>query len=155
MLEESQKELQEHFQDMRYQLTRLEDRIRIEEKRLAVFINEYAGIMARVDRSDAAASLREAYQQTKAQSEQLLGELTEERERLHAALATSTIDDSLIVALAAFAESIKDDIDALPFSGRRELIEKLDVRGELTLEQDQRVLYIIWHTHRFRKVLTG
>ncbi len=42
----------------------------------------------------------------------------------------------------------------ISIDGRRELIERLGLTGELALEDGQRVVYIILHVHRARKVLT-
>jgi site-specific DNA recombinase len=154
MLEESQKELQEHTQDLKYRLTRADDRLQEAEKRLAIVLREYIDIEARADASPAAATIRDVYRQAKEQSEQLFTELTEECEKLRNQLSVSTIDDTFIDDLTTFAEVVREDIDNLPYSGQRELIEQMGVFGELAWEDKQRVLYIIWHTHIFRKVLT-
>ncbi len=154
MLEESQKELQERSHDLKYELTHVEDRLEAEEKRLAVLLREYIEVEARADTSPAAGTIRDVYRQAKEQSEQLFTELSEERDRLQGELSFSTIDDSFIEDATTFAEEVREDIDNLPFAGRRELIEHLGIYGELAWEDKRRVLYIIWHTHRFRKLLT-
>jgi hypothetical protein len=154
MLEESQKELQDRTHDLKYRLTRIEARLSAEEKGLAVLLRQYIDIEARADTSPGAARVRDIYRQAKEQSEQLFTELTEERDKLKSELSFSTIDDEFIDDLATFALEIRDDIDNLPYAGRRELIEQMGVYGELASENKERVLYIIWHTHTFRKVLT-
>jgi hypothetical protein len=154
MLEESQKELQDRSHDLKYRLTRVEDRLSQEEKRLAVILREYMDNEARADTNPANAVFRNVYRQAKEQSEQLFTELTEERDRLKGELSFSTIDDEFIDDLTMFAMEVRDDIDNLPYAGRRELIEQMGVYGELALEEKERVLYIIWQTHTFRKVLT-
>jgi hypothetical protein len=154
MLEDSQKELQERSSDLKYRLTRVEDRLSQEEKRLAVLLREYIDIEARGDTSPAAATIRDVYRQAKEQSEHLFTELIEERNKLRGELSFSTIDDEFIDDVTAFAKEVRDDIDNLPDAGRRELIEHMGVFGELAWEDKERILYIIWHTHIFRKVLT-
>jgi hypothetical protein len=154
MLEDSQKELQERTHDLKYRLTHVEERLQAEEKRLTVLLREYIDIEARGDTSPAADTMRAIYRQAKEQSEQLFTELTEERDKLKGELSFSTIDDEFIHNLTTFAEEIREDIDTLPFAGRRELIEQMGIWGELAWEEKERVLYIIWHTHTFRKVLT-
>jgi site-specific DNA recombinase len=153
ILEESQKEQQQKTHDLKYQLTRIQDRLSAEERRLAIILREYADIEARSDTSPAAAAVREVYRQTKEQSEALFRELTEERDTLRSSLAEFTIDEALIDGLFTLAQAVREDIDNLPFPKRRELIESLNVRGELAFEGESRVLYILWYTHRFRKVL--
>lgn len=153
MLEESQTELGENSHNLKNRLSHIEERLSMEQKRLAVIIREYIDSEARAQDSPPAASVREVYRQAKEQSEQLFSELTQERDTLQAALLASTIDDALIQEVFTFTQASKDDIDNLPFPEQREIIERLDVRGELAFEDGQRVLYILWHTHRFRKVL--
>jgi site-specific DNA recombinase len=154
MLEESQKELQEHTHDLKFRLMRVEDRLKDEGKRLAVLLREYIDIEARGDTSEAASTIREVYRQAKEQSEQLFTELSQERDKLSAELSGASIDDTLIEDLTEFAETVRDDIDNLPYAGRREIIETLNVRGELAFEEGRRVVYIVWYTHTFRSVLT-
>ena len=69
-------------------------------------------------------------------------------------LAYAAAKAAVATLTQALAEEVKEDIDNLDFAGRRELIENLGIWGELSWENEQRVLYIIWHTHTFRKVLT-
>jgi site-specific DNA recombinase len=154
MLEQSQTELQERAHDLKERLARVEDRLATEEKRLAFLLREYIDVEVRADTSPAATVFRDVYRQAKEQSEQLFTELTQERDTLQSQLSVSTIEDEFIINLTAFAEEIRDDIDHLPFSGRRELIEQMGIWGELAWENKQRVLYIVWYTHTFRKVLT-
>jgi hypothetical protein len=94
------------------------------------------------------------YRKAKDDAERLFNELSDERERLSGELNGELISDDLISDLTEFATTIKDDIDTVPFQGRRDLIEQLGVRGELAFEEGERIVYIVWHTHTFRRDLT-
>lgn len=149
LLEESQHERHEAAREVRQQLAHVEERLKVEEKRLGTLVREFADLQTSVTPP----AVKEIYRQTKEQSELLLRELTEERDRLSKEVANTTIAPELTDRLVALAATVREDIDTLPFVGRRELIYGLDVRGELAYENGERVLYILWHTHRFRRVL--
>jgi site-specific DNA recombinase len=153
MMEESQKEIQERNHDLMYQRTRIDTRLDQEAQRLKVLIGEYASIQSQPD-SAAKRNMEPIYRQAKEGAERLFNELAEERERIASQLQKQLISDDLIADLTEFAATIKDDLDSLPFKGRRELIEQLGIYGELALEEGKRVIYIIWHTHTFRRDLT-
>lgn len=155
LLEESQREQWSQVQDLKARLAHLEERLETQEQRLTVVLREYAEIEARKDTNPAAAAIKEVYRQTKEQSEQIFNQLTEERASLQTALTHATIENSMQLELSTIAQAVRDDIDVLSFAGRRELIEALNVRGELAFEMGEQVLYIIWHNHRFRRVLSG
>lgn len=153
VLNESQRDLREQHRDLGNRLARLETRLDEEGKRLAVLLREFADIEARGDTSPAAATVRDIYRQAKDQAQFLFTELAEERDKLKAELSGVSIDDSLIDELTLLAETGQAEIDSLPFQGKRALIEKLGISGELAVEDNQRVVYIICYTHRFRRVL--
>ncbi len=69
-------------------------------------------------------------------------------------LEGAVISDELIEDLTKFAHTVRDEIDLLPFAGRRQIVETLGLRGELAFEEGQKVLYLIMHTHTFRRELT-
>jgi len=155
MMEESQKEMQERNADLMMRLYRIKERIEKERKRLAILLAEYTEMMSEeAEESEARTYVQETYKKAKEDAQQLFAELVEERDKLEAQLQGTMISDELIDDLEEFAKTIRDDIDSLPFQGRRELIESLGIFGELALEDEQRVVYIVWHVHRVRKVLT-
>jgi hypothetical protein len=154
MLEDSQKELQERNADLMYRLTRIGDRIAQQERRVTALINEYADTISQGGNSEAAEQMRDLFRRARDDAQQLLSELLEEKERIIVQLEGAVISDELIEDITTFALAVKDELDFLPFTGRRELVETLGLRGELAFEDGQKVLYIIMHTHTFRRELT-
>ncbi len=89
MLEESQKELQEKNADVMYRLSRIEERIKGEEHRFGVLLREYAA-------AQNTTTLEPIFRQAKEDTERLLTELMEERDKLTAQLQYANIDDAFI-----------------------------------------------------------
>jgi site-specific DNA recombinase len=154
MLEESQKELQEQNADLMYRLTRVEDRIAQQEKRVIALVNEYADTVSQGGDDEASHSMRDIFKRAVNDAKTLLGELIDERDKLSVQLGGMTIGDDFISELTEFAQTIGDDLETLPFAERRRIIEHLGIRGEITLENDEKVIYITFYTHTFRRSVT-
>jgi len=150
MLDERSADERAQADELRSRLARIEARISEEQRRLAVLIREFADAQVRAQRAPA---VRAIYQQTLDQVERLLAELTEERDTLRNTLAQSSRADTLRQEILAFAQTITADFDSLPFAGRRDLVDQLDLRGEVAAEDGQLILTILIHGHRIRRVL--
>jgi site-specific DNA recombinase len=156
MLEESQTELIAKYGDLKERLERTEKRLEKERKRLAVLLVEYADNQAQNDeeeKDEAKQYVAEVYRRAKEEAEETVRELLKERTDVASQLEKLTVPDGLIEDIEEFALSARDDIDNLPFTGRRALIESMGFKAELAIEDGKKVVYIIWYTHTFRRVL--
>ncbi len=52
------------------------------------------------------------------------------------------ISDEQVEDIKSFCESIKDELDTATFDQKRQLLEMLDVRGTLAIEDNERVIYV-------------
>jgi hypothetical protein len=154
LLEESQKEMQEQNADLMYRLTRIEDRIAQQEKRVATLVNEYADTVSEGGDDEASQSMREIFKRAVSDAKTLLSELLDERNKLSAQLGGMTINDEFIEELTEFAQTIGDDLETLPFEERRKIVEQLGIRGEITVEDGEKVIYITFYTHTARCSVT-
>lgn len=155
LLEESQKEMKEQNADLMYRLTRVEDRIAQQEKRVAALVNEYADKVAEGGDDEASQSMREIFKRATSDAKTLLSELLDERDKLSAQLGGMSIGDDFIAELTEFARTIGNDLETLPFAERRKIVGHLGIRGKITVEDGEKIIYISFYTHTARCSVTN
>jgi len=57
-------------------------------------------------------------------------------------LGTITYSDQDLVIIEEFCAHIRENLDYATFEGKRRILELLDVRGTLAVEDDQKVVYV-------------
>ena len=61
---------------------------------------------------------------------------------LSAYIRKVSITDAQLSYIEAFAAKIRDGIDAADFYAKRQIIELLDIRGKIALENGEKVIYL-------------
>ena len=69
-------------------------------------------------------------------------ELEEERATLARALEAATVSDAAIEEVEAFCRQVREGLEHATFEDKRRIIELLDVRGQLAVEDGQKVVYV-------------
>jgi site-specific DNA recombinase len=78
----------------------------------------------------------------KSQIEKNIKTLTKELEQLTTHLSNVTYTDQDILVIEEFCSKIRDNLDYATFEGKRRIIDLLDVRGTLAVENDEKVIYV-------------
>ena len=78
----------------------------------------------------------------KARLDDTLLHLNRERAELQAHLHTTTLTAEHVGAIEGFCSSIRAGLDATTFAEKRRIIELLDVRGKMAVEDDEKVVYV-------------
>jgi site-specific DNA recombinase len=68
--------------------------------------------------------------------------LYKERDQLLAHLGEIDYTEKDIANIEGFCESIRENLDQVTYEGKRRILDLLDVHGTLTIEDDERILYI-------------
>jgi len=58
---------------------------------------------------------------------------------------TTVLSDDQIDGIKAFCDEIRDRLENATFEQKRQLIELLDVRGTLAIENEEKVIYVKCH----------
>lgn len=74
--------------------------------------------------------------------EEMLVSLRRERGDLASHIRTVTLSDDPLGAVEDFCATIRKGLDRADFDARRRIIELLDVRGKIAVENGQKVLYL-------------
>lgn len=80
-------------------------------------------------------------------------QLSRQRDILAQQLEKALITENDITNIEAFVQKVRDrldEIDELDFATKREVIEALNIRGTLTVEDNTKVLYLHWCLHNIR-----
>jgi site-specific DNA recombinase len=68
--------------------------------------------------------------------------LTKEHADISSYLEQSVISDEQVEDIKSFCETIRNELDVATFEQKRQLLEMLDVRGTLAVEDNERVVYV-------------
>jgi len=87
---------------------------------------------------------KEALTERKVRLETTLKGLRDEQTRLQVIIAEQEFSEERISSIVSFAEAIREELDQAEtdFDVKRRIIEGLNVSGELTIENEERVLYL-------------
>jgi site-specific DNA recombinase len=85
---------------------------------------------------------KEMLTERKTRLEKTLASLKQERESFEKQLSANEITDEQIATIEEFASCIADGLQNLAFEDKRRVINLLDVRGTLTMEERQKVAYV-------------
>ena len=85
---------------------------------------------------------REMLQERKARLEETLMNLRKEKVELSSHLHAITVTDEQIEDIEAICAQVRDGLETATFEQKRQLIDLLDVRGKLAIENDEKVVYV-------------
>ncbi len=74
--------------------------------------------------------------------EEMLSNLRNEQKDLSAYIQNVSITDAQLSYIEAFAAKIRDGIDVADFYAKRQIIELLDIRGKIAVENGEKVIYL-------------
>ena len=72
-----------------------------------------------------------------------LTELEKEKQSLISELQTDTVSDEKILELEEFVDVVRQGIQVADFETKRRIIDLLDVRGKLAIENEEKVVHVI------------
>lgn len=85
--------------------------------------------------------------------EEIIKGLQASKAKLTAKLSQHTISDEEIAALERFAEEVRPRLPHATFQDKREIIEALRFTFEFAYEDEQYVVYVMWHSYEFPLVI--
>jgi site-specific DNA recombinase len=85
---------------------------------------------------------REMLQERRACLEETLMKLRQENVELSSHLHAITVTDEQIEDIESICAQVRDGLDTATFEQKRQLIDMLDVRGKLAIENDEKVVYV-------------
>ena len=85
---------------------------------------------------------KDMLQERKSRLDGLVHDLKKEREQLSTHIEELTYTDADIATIEDFCALIIQKLDIATFEGKRRIIDLLDVRGTLAVENDEGVLYV-------------
>ena len=85
---------------------------------------------------------REMLQERKVRLEETLIYLRKEHNELLSQLHATQVTDEQIEEIEAICAQVRDGLDTATFEQKRQLIDMLDVRGKLAIENDEKVVYV-------------
>jgi len=85
---------------------------------------------------------KEMLMEKRSRLEQTIANLKMEQNQLASHLNTVSFTDQDIGAVEDYCLYIRENLDLLTFDGKRRILELLDVRGTLAIENDEKVIYI-------------
>jgi site-specific DNA recombinase len=85
---------------------------------------------------------KELLQERKGRLDETLANLLREQIDISAHLQTKVLSDEQIADIEAFCEQIRHGLEIATFEQKRQVIDLLDVRGTLAIENDERVIYV-------------
>jgi len=84
-------------------------------------------------------------QEKKARLEETLTNLRKEQADISSHLQPTVSSNEHIEDIKAFCDEIRDWLENAAFEPKRQLIEMLDVRGTLAIENEEKVIYVKCH----------
>jgi len=85
---------------------------------------------------------KEMLQERKTNLDTTLSNLKREKADLASHLQTTTVTIEQIAGIEAFCAKIREGLDIATFEQKRQVIDMLDVRGKLAIENDEKVVYV-------------
>jgi hypothetical protein len=84
----------------------------------------------------------EALTERKIRLEQMLVSLQKEHNDLEGHIRNVTMTDDQLSYIEAFCAKIREGLDKANFNTRRQIIELLDIRGKIAIENGEKVIYL-------------
>ena len=85
---------------------------------------------------------RDMLTERKVRLENNIANLRKEYQETLAMVEKVTLTDSQMTEIQEFCDSIRDRVDTASFEEKRQLLEMFDVRGKLTVENNEKVVYV-------------
>ena len=85
---------------------------------------------------------KEMLQERKSRLEEVLINLQREHADISSHLQTIVLSDEQIEDIEAFCSQLREGLDNANFEQKRQIIEMLDVRGKLSIENEEKVVYV-------------
>jgi len=85
---------------------------------------------------------REMLTERRTRLEETMEKLRQEHVEVSSYLEQLVLSDDQVEDIKAYCESIKDVLDSATFEQKRHVLEMLDVRGTLAIEDNERVIYV-------------
>lgn len=85
---------------------------------------------------------KEMLTERKERLEQISANLLEEKSDLMEHISQATKTDDQMTYIEDFCTKIRERLDTITFEGKRRILEMLDVRGTLAIENDEKVIYL-------------
>jgi hypothetical protein len=85
---------------------------------------------------------RELLTERKTRLEENLASLRKEHQELQDMIENVTLSESQMEEIQKFCDGIRDRVDTASFEEKRQLLELLDVRGKLAVENDEKVVHV-------------
>ena len=85
---------------------------------------------------------REILAERRSRLEQNKESLAKEHADVASYLEQSVISDEQVEDIKSFCETIKDELDIATFDQKRQLLEMLNLRGTLAIEDNERIVYV-------------
>lgn len=85
---------------------------------------------------------RDMLSERRARLEENIGNLRKEQAEIASFLEQLVLSDAQVEDIRLFCETIKDVLDTATFEQKRQVLEMLDVRGTLAIEDNERVIYV-------------
>jgi seryl-tRNA synthetase len=142
-LKESQQELERRNAELQLRL----DNIKRQQEKLS---RKVAGLLEQYDPNDQRKHVKALLQQALDDAEQQFAEYEKETAQIEAQLQATTISDAYIDRLEQLAYRVEGKLENADFAQRRQLIEDLNLRGTLALEDGLKVLYLHLYTYTDR-----
>ncbi len=85
---------------------------------------------------------KDALNDRKYRLEQMLTDLQKEKNELLGHIRKVSITDDQLAYIKSFCDKIRKGLDQADFKTRRKILELLDIRGKIAVENDERVIYL-------------
>ncbi len=85
---------------------------------------------------------KDALNDRKYRLEQMLTDLQKEKNELLGHIRKVSITDDQLAYIESFCDKIRKGLDQADFKTRRKILELLDIRGKIAVENDERVIYL-------------
>ena len=85
---------------------------------------------------------RNMLSERRARLEENIDNLRKEQTEISSFLEQLVLSDAQVEDIRLFCETIKDVLDTATFEQKRQVLEMLDVRGTLAIEDNERVIYV-------------
>jgi hypothetical protein len=141
-LEETQAELHAQQAGLYRQIAELDELIKERKEEVDTLVRAFRKARGNL--------LVETIQRQADELSQTIAGLEAQKARLEARLKPNIITDKEIAALEKFADKVRPRLPFATFKDKREIIEALKFTFEFTIEDGQKVVYILWYTHEFR-----
>ena len=85
---------------------------------------------------------REMLQERKSRLEEAITNLRHEQADISNHLQSNILSDGQIEDIETFCAQVREGLENATFDQKRQLIDMLDVRGKLSIENDEKVIYV-------------